>query len=126
MEIWMLLNGMKPARMIKRRSFLRTLQDHQFRRKFISLAEMQDQFHSTKEKKKKDRALKKFKKAGQAVAPKEAEVHIPTDSDIARNQIRTKSTKNKFENINSYMKLCDEGLYEEEKKVLELGKSLGM
>ncbi|KAL4272375.1 hypothetical protein GQ457_13G028830 [Hibiscus cannabinus] len=66
-------------------SFFPELQDHQFRRKFISLAEMQDQFLSTKEKKKKDRALKKFKKTGQAVAPKEAEVHILTDSDIARN-----------------------------------------
>ncbi|KAK8519172.1 hypothetical protein V6N12_012398 [Hibiscus sabdariffa] len=107
-------------------SFFPELQDHQFRRKFISLAEMQDQFLSTKEKKKRDRALKKFKKAGQTVAPKEAEVHIPTDSDFARNQIRTKSTKNKFESRNSDMKLCDEGLYEEAKKTLELGKSLGM
>ncbi|KAK8694731.1 hypothetical protein V6N13_072276 [Hibiscus sabdariffa] len=77
-------------------------------------------------KKKRDRALKKFKKVGQDVAPKEAEVHIPTDSDIARNQIRTKSTKNKFESRNSDMKLCDEGLYEEAKKALELGKSMGI
>ncbi|KAK8548528.1 hypothetical protein V6N12_061440 [Hibiscus sabdariffa] len=107
-------------------SFFPELQDHQFRRKFISSAELQDQFLSTKEKKKRDRALKKFKKAGQAVAPKEAEVHIPTDSNIARYQIRTKSTKNKFESRNSDMKLCDEGLYEEAKKALELGKSLRM
>ncbi|KAL4360988.1 hypothetical protein GQ457_04G018550 [Hibiscus cannabinus] len=33
-------------------SFFPELQDHQFRRKFISLAEMQDQFLSTKEKRK--------------------------------------------------------------------------
>ncbi|KAK8625926.1 hypothetical protein V6N13_057081 [Hibiscus sabdariffa] len=99
-------------------SFIPELQVHQFRRMFISLAEMQDQFRSAKEKKKRDRALNKSKRAGQAVAPMEAEVHIPTDSDIARNQIHTKSKKNKFESRNSDMKLCDEGLYKDAKKLL--------
>ncbi|KAK9032491.1 hypothetical protein V6N11_056752 [Hibiscus sabdariffa] len=79
-----------------------------------------------RKKKKRDRALKKSKKAGQAVAPRKAEVHIPIDLDIARNQILTKSIKNKIERRNSDMKLCGEGLYEEARKALELGKSLGM
>ncbi|KAK8524692.1 hypothetical protein V6N13_015702 [Hibiscus sabdariffa] len=53
-------------------------------------------------------------------------MHDPTNSDIVRSQSHSKAAKDKFERRKSDKENCDETLYIEAKKALDLGKSLGV
>ncbi|KAK8686667.1 hypothetical protein V6N13_125690 [Hibiscus sabdariffa] len=80
------------------------LQDQRFRRKYVSITELQDKYLSVKEKRKRDRAMKKSKEVGKENVSFELVDYSPSDSDIARMQKLTISVR----------------------KTLELGKKLGM
>ncbi|KAK8530877.1 hypothetical protein V6N12_013377 [Hibiscus sabdariffa] len=86
-----------------------------------------DKYLSNKEKKRRDKLIKKkSKKPAQFSFGRDSVIHVPTDSDIARNRIITKSVKEKMERRNSDKKISDEAMYLEAKEALKLGKKLGM
>ncbi|KAK8595991.1 hypothetical protein V6N12_064495 [Hibiscus sabdariffa] len=89
---------------LEQESIFPELSDYKFRRKYASIAEIQDKALSVKEKRKRDRALKKCKKVGERNVPSELVDYSPTDSDIARMQ----------------------NLKKEARATLELGKKLGV
>ncbi|KAL4369216.1 hypothetical protein GQ457_05G034450 [Hibiscus cannabinus] len=89
---------------LEQESMFPELLDYKFRRKYASIAEIQDKALSVKEKRKRDRALKKCKQVGERNVPSELVDYSPTDSDIARMQ----------------------NLKKEARATLELGKKLGV
>ncbi|KAK8703743.1 hypothetical protein V6N13_047389 [Hibiscus sabdariffa] len=91
-------------------------------RKFISLAKIWDQ----KGKKKKDQALKKYKKVVKKAEFEDSGFHVPTGSDIARNHILTKSIKAKLERMNFEREKNVESIYIDAREALALDKSFGM
>ncbi|KAL4325900.1 hypothetical protein GQ457_11G030350 [Hibiscus cannabinus] len=87
---------------LEQESMFPELLDYKFRRKYASIAEIHDKALSVKEKRKRDRALKKCRKMGERNVP--SELVDPIDSDIARMQ----------------------NLKKEAKATIELGKKLGV
>ncbi|KAK9001152.1 hypothetical protein V6N11_082943 [Hibiscus sabdariffa] len=87
---------------------------------------MQDRILTVKEKKKRDRALKTYMKIAKKAEFEDSSFHVPTNSDIARNQILTKSVKAKLEHMISESEKNVEAMYIEPREALALGKSLGM
>ncbi|KAK9046349.1 hypothetical protein V6N11_052241 [Hibiscus sabdariffa] len=106
--------------------FFSEFKDLHCRRKFISLSEMQDRILTVKNKKKRDRALKKYKKVAKKSEFEVSCFHVPNDSDIARNQILTKLVKTKLESMNSEREKNIEAIYIEARETVALSKSLGM
>ncbi|KAK8690447.1 hypothetical protein V6N13_073980 [Hibiscus sabdariffa] len=69
------------------------LKDNRFRMKYASIADLEDKDLSTKETRKRDHALKRYKKFIKENFPRELFDHPPTNSDIARKKILTKSAR---------------------------------
>ncbi|KAK8571750.1 hypothetical protein V6N12_027823 [Hibiscus sabdariffa] len=79
-----------------------------------------------KGKKKKDQALKKYKKVVKKAEFEDSGFHVPTGSDIARNHILTKSIKAKLERMNFEREKNVESIYIDAREALALDKSFGM
>ncbi|KAK8514887.1 hypothetical protein V6N12_001054 [Hibiscus sabdariffa] len=62
-------------------------------RKYRSLLELQDKALSVKEKKRRDRAIKRNNRLEKEKTSLEVEATSPTNSDIARKQILTRSAR---------------------------------
>ncbi|KAL4308746.1 hypothetical protein GQ457_01G033020 [Hibiscus cannabinus] len=70
---------------LEQENFFPELQDLRSRRKYVSIAELQDKSLSAKEKRKRDRALRKKNKKGETEnIPRELGDYSPSDLDIAR------------------------------------------
>ncbi|KAL4369308.1 hypothetical protein GQ457_05G035930 [Hibiscus cannabinus] len=78
-------------------SFLPELVKFRGKKKYASLLDLQDEVRSIKEKRKRDRAIKKSKKLGKENSSFDSSRHSPPESDIIQNQRILKSAKKAME-----------------------------
>ncbi|KAL4277889.1 hypothetical protein GQ457_03G014650 [Hibiscus cannabinus] len=76
---------------------LSELKDNRFMKKYASIADLQDKALSEKKTRKRDHALKRYKKLQKENFPRKLVDYSPTNSDIARKQILTKSARRTLE-----------------------------
>ncbi|KAK8494292.1 hypothetical protein V6N13_099673 [Hibiscus sabdariffa] len=78
-------------------TFFSELHESRTRKKYVSLFDLQDEVLSIKDRRKRDRAIKKSRKRGKEISLTDLSRHSPSDSDIARSRILTKSAKKTLE-----------------------------